>query len=46
MEEIAGFKFNLRGVFASGPLKGAPFTGYYSVESRSGALELDEGRPS
>lgn len=39
MEEVAGFEFNLRGEFASGPLKGTPFKGHYSVASRSGSLE-------
>lgn len=42
MEEIAGFEFNLRGSFASGSLKGAPFKGYYSVETRSGTFQLKD----
>lgn len=42
MEEVGnGFSFNLWGTVASGPLQGAPFHGFYSVESRSGALILE-----
>jgi hypothetical protein len=43
MEELAGdgFLFNLRGTFASGPLRGQPFHGTYSVSSRRGSLMLD-----
>lgn len=39
-EQSDGFTFALNGRLASGPLKGAPFTATYSVESRSGALKI------
>lgn len=43
MEEIGnGFDFGLKGRFASGPLRGMPFHGIYSVASRQGSLTLDE----
>ncbi|WP_333793530.1 hypothetical protein [Hyphomicrobium sp.] len=42
MEEIAGLEFNLRGSFASGSLKGAPFKGFYSIKTRTGTLQLDD----
>lgn len=41
MEEIAGFEFDLRGKFTSGPLRGTPFKGHYSVASRSGSFECE-----
>ncbi|HEX2841053.1 hypothetical protein [Hyphomicrobium sp.] len=35
-----GFSFDLRGTFSTGPLRGQPFHGSYSVASRTGSLVL------
>ena len=41
MDEIGdGFSFRLRGVVRSGPVSGATFDGSYSVETRSGSLQI------
>lgn len=39
-EHADGWSFDLKGSFSSGPNKGVPFYGTYSVASRSGSLTL------
>lgn len=39
-EQPDGWSFDLKGRLSSGPYKGVPFHGVYSVESRSGSLTL------
>jgi len=45
MEELGeGFNFALQGVIKSGPMKGTPFRGTYSVETRGGSLAMTPAR--
>jgi len=45
MEEGAdGFTFELQGRVASGEFSGAPFDAVYSIESRSGWIQVDPDR--
>lgn len=39
-EHTDGWSFDLKGRLSSGPYKGIPFSGTYSVSSRSGSLTL------
>lgn len=41
IEELGpGFDFRIAGVITTGPHKGKPFTGTYSVEGRRGTLQI------